>query len=252
VLTEVVRGDVTYYLLGTAHVSKASVAEVRETIERMAPEVVCVELDRARHDALTTGKRADLSSARRLVREGKLLFLLAQLTLASYQRRIGKKLGVKPGAEMLEAIAVTKERGATLALIDRDIDVTLRRAWSSLSIAQRAMLGVSVVVGMTRTAPITQEAVEQLKDPAARAEVIAELSRALPEIKAALIDERDAYMVSKMIDAGRDAHATKVLAVVGAAHVPGMAAQFDAAIDRGKLEQVPPSSLIARTLMRLA
>src|SRR5205085_11714216 len=123
--------------------------------------------------------------------------LLAQLTLAAYQKRIGKRLGVRPGAEMLEAVEVANAIDARIAMIDRDIDITLRRAWAALSIGQRAMLAASFTIGLAKTGPITEDMVEQLKDDKARGEVIDELARAMPEIKAAVIDERDHYMVSK-------------------------------------------------------
>ena len=249
-LTELRRGATTYYLLGTAHVSKASIAEVRTTLEELRPEVVCVELDQTRLDALSGKKKPGLAEARKLVGEGKLLYLLAQLTLAAYQKRIGKRLGVRPGAEMLEAIDVAKTIDARIALIDRDIDVTLRRAWAALSLGQRAMLAASFTIGLAKTGPITEDMVEQLKDNKARAEVIDELARALPEIKSAVLDERDKYMISKMIEAAGGAK--RVVAVVGAAHVPGMTAAFDLAIDRRALERIPSPSLIARTLSRLA
>jgi pheromone shutdown-related protein TraB len=226
VLEELRRGDTTYYLLGTAHVSRASVDEVRDTVARLRPDVVCVELDAQRRDALVSGRRPGFAAVRKLVREGKLLYLLAQLTLAAYQRRIGTRLGVKPGSEMLAALDAARELGARVALIDRDLEVTLRRAWAALSLAQRAMLAASIGVALVRTGPITAEAVEALKDPKARAEVIAELARAMPEIKEAVLDERDRYMAERLLEAGRGAN--RVVAVVGAAHVPGMTAQIHA------------------------
>nr|HEX4317271.1 TraB family protein [Kofleriaceae bacterium] len=225
-LEELVRGDTTYYLLGTAHVSRASVDEVRETVARLKPDVVCVELDQQRRDALVSGRKPGLAVARRMLRERKLLYLIAQLTLAAYQRRIGTRLGVKPGAEMVAALDSARELGARVALIDRDLEVTLKRAWSALSLTQRALLAASIGIALVRTGPITAEAVEALKDPKARAQVIDELARAMPEIKEAVLDERDRYMADRMLEAGRGAN--RVVAVVGAAHVPGMSAQIRA------------------------
>jgi pheromone shutdown-related protein TraB len=227
VIEELVRDDTTYYLVGTAHVSKASVDEVRDAVARLRPDVVGVELDANRRDALVSGKRTTLASARRLIRDGKLLYLAAQLTLAAYQRRIGKRLGVKPGAEMLAALDAAEQLGARVALIDRDLEVTLRRAWDALSLTQHAMIAASVAVALLRVGPITADAVEQLKDPKARNEVIAELARAMPELKEAVLDERDRYMARQLLEAGRGAK--RVVAVVGAAHVPGMAAALVAA-----------------------
>ena len=249
-VTELQRGDTTFFLVGTAHVSQASVDEVRTVIASVAPDAVGVELCPTRLAAITLGKPLSASDARDLLREGKTLYLVAQLTLAAYQRRIGKRLGVRPGAEMIAAIEAARAANIELAVIDRDIDVTLRRAWSSLSAPKRAMLGASLVIGLARAMPVTADTVESLKDPKAREELMAELARALPELKAAVIDERDQYMVSRLRElaaAGRK----RIVAVVGAAHVPGITAQLDAAIDRARLEVAPPRSLTARALMRV-
>jgi pheromone shutdown-related protein TraB len=227
VIEQVVRGDTTFYLLGTAHVSRASVDEVREAVARLRPDVVGVELDATRRDALVAGKRPTLAAARRLLRDRKLLYLAAQLTLAAYQRRIGRRLGVTPGAEMLAALDAARELGARVALIDRDLEVTLQRAWDALSLGERVMIGASVLVALVRVGPVTADAVEQLKDPAGRAEVIAELARAMPQLKEAVLDERDHYMARQLLEVGKGAN--RVVAVVGAAHVPGMVAQLGAA-----------------------
>jgi pheromone shutdown-related protein TraB len=249
-VTELKHGDATLFVVGTAHVSQASVDEVRSVIADVKPDCVGVELCPTRLTAIVAGKPLSASDARGLLREGKTLYLVAQLTLAAYQRRIGKRLGVRPGAEMIAAIDAARAANIELSTIDRDIDVTLRRAWSSLSLPKRAMLGASLVFGLARSTPVTSDTVESLKDPKAREELMAELARALPEIKAAVIDERDQYMVSRLRDlvaAGRK----RVVAVVGAAHVPGMTAQLDAAIDRARLDTAPPRSLAARAIMRV-
>lgn len=238
-MTELHHAGTTYYLIGTAHVSQASVDEVQRAIAELAPDVVCVELCKARFDALT-GERPyrDLDIIK-VLREGRGMFLLAQLGLSAYQKRLGKRLGVKPGAELLAAVATAKERGIEVQLIDRDVGITLRRTWANLGAAKRAMLGVSLVVGAIRSGQITKEAVEELKDKRNLGELLDELAKAMPEIKGPLIDERDAYLASKLRDAG--AGKRRVIAVVGAAHVPGMTAQLDREIDRAALEQLPPA-----------
>ena len=216
----------------------------------MKPDAVGVELCPTRLAAIIAGKPLSAADARGLLREGKTLYLVAQLTLAAYQRRIGKRLGVRPGAEMIAAIEAARVAGIELATIDRDIDITLRRAWSSLGVAKRAMLSASLMVGLARSTPVTSDTVESLKDPKAREELMDELARALPELKAAVIDERDQYMVSRLRDlvaAGKK----RIVAVVGAAHVPGMTAQLDATIDRARLDMAPPRSLAARAIMRV-
>src|SRR5262249_5209639 len=123
-VTELVHGGTTYYVVGTAHVSQRSVDEVRAVIERVKPDVVCVELDQTRHDALTKDSAFRDLDVFKVVREGRTLYLLAHLALASYQRRIGASLGVKPGAELLAAVQAARERDIPVELIDRDVNVT--------------------------------------------------------------------------------------------------------------------------------
>lgn len=252
-VTEVISGDTHYYLVGTAHVSQTSVDEVRQVIDLVKPDVVAVELCKARHDALTKdGAFRDLDVIK-VVREGKTLYLLAHLALSSYQRKIGASLGVKPGAELLAAVQVANERGIPVELIDRDINITLKRTWRNLGLWKRSTLLTSLMIGWDdggKGEPIDEKAIENLKEPKALSEMLTELGRAVPEIKAPLIDERDSYLASKLTDLGTQQApapgtvARRVVAVVGAAHVPGMTPQIGTPIDRDALDRIPPPSWI--------
>lgn len=248
-VTELVHEGTTYYLVGTAHVSQRSVDEVRAVIMTVKPDVVCVELDKTRHDALTKDSAFRDLDVFKVVREGRTLYLLAHLALASYQRRIGASLGVKPGAELLAAVSTARERGIPVELIDRDINITLKRTWKNLGLWKRSLLLSSLVVGWDddgKGEPVTEKTVEDLKEAKALSEMLTELGRAVPQVKGPLIDERDRYMVSKTVDAGVGKQ--KVVAVVGAAHVPGMKASFGQPVDRAELDKIPPPSLIWRAL----
>ena len=251
-MIELVRGDTTYYLVGTAHVSQRSVDEVRAVIAHLEPDVVCVELDQARHDALTKDSAFRELDVFKVVREGRTLYLLAHLALSSYQRRIGASLGIKPGAELLAAVHAARERSIPVHLIDRDINITLKRTWRNLGLWKRSTLLSSLLVGWEtdgdgdKAEPITEQTIEQLKETKALSEMLHELGRAVPEIKAPLIDERDQYLASKLADAGVGHR--RVVAVVGAAHVPGMTAQLGQPIDRAALERIPPASLLWRAI----
>ncbi|MBA3393266.1 MAG: TraB/GumN family protein [Deltaproteobacteria bacterium] len=247
-VTELVHDGVTYYIVGTAHVSQRSVEEVRAVIERVKPDVVCVELDKTRFDALTKDSAFRDLDVFKVVREGRTLYLLAHLALASYQRRIGASLGVKPGAELLAAVQAAKELGIPVELIDRDINITLKRTWSNLGLWKRSMLLSSLVVGWDddKGEPVTARSVEDLKEAKALSEMLSELGRAVPQIKGPLIDERDQYMASKSIDIGTGKR--RIVAVVGAAHVPGMKANWGQPIDRAALDRLPPPSLVWRAI----
>jgi pheromone shutdown-related protein TraB len=247
-VTELSSGGTTYHVVGTAHVSAHSVAEVREVIARLQPEVVCVELDRRRHDALTRDSAFRDLDVRKVVRDGRALYVLVQVALTAYQRRIGARLGIKPGAELLAAVEAAGAAGIPVELIDRDIDITLKRTWGNIKGWRRLTLFASLF-GSAETGgkpgePISAETIENLKQPRALADMLAELGRAVPEIKQPLIDERDQYMASRLAEAGRGRRS--VVAVVGAGHVPGIAAQIGTPIDREALERIPPPSRLLR------
>jgi pheromone shutdown-related protein TraB len=240
-VTTLTRGDTTFHVVGTAHVSKRSVEEVREVIDQVKPEVVCVELCKGRFDALTKDSTFRDLDVFQVVREGKTLYLLAHLALASYQRRLGAQLGIKPGAELLAAVEAAKERGIPVELIDRDIHTTLRRTWKNLGFWKKMMLLWSLLAGGEKGEEVTAATVEELKEPKALSEMLTELGQAVPEVKGPLVDERDRYMASKLQDVG--AGKKTVVAVVGAAHVPGMKGQIDEIIDRAELDKLPPPAL---------
>jgi pheromone shutdown-related protein TraB len=248
-VTELVHEGTTYYLVGTAHVSQKSVDEVRTVIDRVKPDVVCVELDQTRHDALTKDSAFRDLDVFKVVREGRTLYLLAHLALASYQRRIGASLGVKPGAELLAAVEAAREQNIPVELIDRDINITLKRTWKNLGLWKRATLLMSLMFGWgdeDDDEEVTEDTVEQLKEPKALSEMLTELGRAVPQIKGPLIDERDQYLASKAVEGG--AGKKRVVAVIGAAHVPGMLEHLGKPVDRAALERIPPPSLVWRII----
>ncbi len=245
-------GGTTFHIVGTAHVSEASVAEVKEVIHRLRPEVVCVELCQGRFDALSQDRAFRDLDVFKVVKEGKGLYLLAHLALASYQRRMGDQLGVKPGAELMAAVQAAKEVGARVELVDRDIHVTLKRTWANLGLWKRSQLMASLLIGFEDddknskgrivAREVTAEDIENLKEQKALSEMLAELSRALPEVKVPLIDERDQYLMSGVEASAQGAK--DVVAVVGAAHVPGMKTWFGKAVDRVTLAKPPPPSIL--------
>jgi pheromone shutdown-related protein TraB len=241
-------GPTTFHIVGTAHVSEKSVDEVREIIHRVKPEVVCVELCKGRYDALTQDRAFRDLDVFKVVKEGKTLYLLAHLALASYQRRMGDALGVKPGAELLAAIEAAEEVGARVELVDRDIHVTLKRTWKNLGLWKKSQLLASVVVGFgddddeNADKEITAEDIEKLKEKHALSAMLTELSRQLPQVKKPLIDERDQFLMSGIEAAAKSSGAKELVAVVGAAHVPGMKTWFGQPVDREALSKPPPPS----------
>jgi pheromone shutdown-related protein TraB len=195
-------------LVGTAHISQESVDLVREVIERESPGVVCVELDQRRYEALAQRKRWEALDLREIIRKRQLATLLLNLMLASYQKRLGLRLGVVPGSELLAAVELANAKQIPVLLCDRDVRITLRRSWAALSIARKAMLISAVLSSMGETPNISEEDLRRLRRKDVLTEVMQELGRAMPELKRTLIDERDSYLAEKI----RQSRATTIVA----------------------------------------
>lgn len=231
------------YLVGTAHVSQRSVDDVGRVIQEIRPDTVCVELDAARHQALVDPQRWRSLDIFQVIRERRLTFLLTSLVLSSYQRRLGAKLGVRPGAEMLAAIEQARGIGAELVLADRDMQATLRRTWAALSLLDCVSLIGTLVGSLFAKGEITEEQVEALKDRDTISELVREFAEVMPRLQRPLIDERDRFLMSSV----REAPGQRVVAVVGAGHVGGMVSYLHAEVDRKALSEIPSPSWLRRS-----
>ena len=230
------------YLVGTAHVSQRSVEDVGRVVDELRPDTVCVELDSARHQALIDPKRWRHLDIFDVIRQRRVLFMLVSLALSSYQRRLGEKLGVRPGAEMLAAIEHAERVGARLVLADRDIQATLKRTWAALSPWDCLQLGGALVGSLFAKGEITKEQVEALKDRDNIGELVREFAEVMPRLQGPLIDERDRFLMSSI----REAPGQRVVGVVGAGHVGGMVRYLHAEVDRDALSAIPPRSWLSR------
>ncbi len=231
-------------IVGTAHVSHKSVDEVRRVIAELKPDTVCVELDRARHESLVDDKRFRKLDLVQIIKQKHVLFLLANLALSAYQKKIGDKIGIRPGAELLAAVQSCEAVGAQLVLADRDIQVTLKRTWSSISFWNKLRLSMSLFAAPFAVEEINEEQIEKLKQRDTISDMLSELSKLVPGLREPLIDERDAYLASSV----RSAPGSKIVAVVGAGHVTGILANLDKPVDRERLEQLGPPSRLRRAL----
>ena len=244
-VTEVELDGRRLYLVGTAHVSKQSIEDVRITIEMVRPDTVCVELDESRYRNLIDKNRWKKTNITRVIREGKAMLLLSSLIMTSFQRRIGKQLGVEPGAELLEGVRVAKETGARLVLADRDIQITLKRTWRNLGFFNRVKMATQLATSLFVAEEIDEKMIEELKQGEKLADALDMLAREFPLVKGPLIDERDDYLAEKV----RSAPGESVVAVVGAGHVPGMVSRLEEGpIDVKPLDQVPGQALTGRVL----
>lgn len=204
-------------LVGTAHISKESIEESVQTIRTEKPDRVCVELDEGRLQALRNEKGWQEVDVVKVLKSGRGFFLLANLVLSSFQKRMGADVGVKPGDEMKEALRVAEEEGIPTALVDRPIEVTLKRAWAKNSLWGKAKLLATLVGSAFSDDDIKAEDIENLKDSGAMDTMMAELAKELPTVKEVLIDERDRYLASHIWKA----EGNKIVAILGAGHLPG-------------------------------
>lgn len=237
-------GGRTLYLLGTAHVSAASVEEIRAAAERLAPDTVAIELCQARYDGMKQGAKWKETDLFRVLKEKKTAFFLSQLLLQSFYRRIGKKLDVEPGADMLAGADAAGQLGAHLVLADRNIAVTLKRAWAALSFWGKCKLAWMLFASLFGEETADETAVEDLKKQDNIDAAIEEMGRAFPAIKRVLIDERDEYLAGKL----HAAPGKRILAVVGAGHVPGIRRHIAAPPDPAPLETLPGRTWTGRLL----
>lgn len=234
----------TFYLLGTAHVSQASVDLVEQTLQQLQPDSVAVELCHSRYHTLRDPERWKNTDIVSVIKQGKGNLLLAQLLLSSFQKRIGQQLGVKPGAEMMKALESCEALGIPTILADREVSITLRRTWSRLGWWSLLKLTASSLAGIFESAPISPEEVERLKRSDALEEALKELSEQLPEVQQTLVDERDRYLAAKIFAAPGQ----RVVAVVGAGHVGGIARYLGQVESVEELEVVPPPSRTSRAI----
>ena len=218
---EVERDGVHYTLLGTAHVSKASIDAVNAAIDSGRFDAVAVELDDQRHKALTNQDALAQLDLVKVIREKKTAPFAANLALAAYQRRLAEQLGIEPGAELKAAATEAVARGLSMQLIDRDVGITFRRILQGLSWWDRAKLISSVAAGLFASDDVSEDDIERLKEGDMLESSFGEFARETPSLYASLIDERDQYMAAKLRERGDGAK--HVLAVVGAGHLKGMA-----------------------------
>jgi pheromone shutdown-related protein TraB len=230
----------TILLVGTAHISQESVALVKEVIQQEQPDGVCIELDEKRYQALTEKKRWQALDLKQIIKDKQLSTLMVNLLMSSYQKKLGRQLGVKPGAELLAAAQTANEHNIPITLCDRDVRITLRRAWKSTSLVKKGYLLATLFSSLFDKTEISEEKLAELKKKDVLSELLGEMGDILPNIKKVLIDERDIFL-SEKIKATKGNH---LVAVVGAGHVAGIKRQFN--IDNSDLlndlSTIPPIS----------
>lgn len=246
-VTRVERFGKEIYLLGTAHVSRQSVDEVRRTIDEIRPDTVSVELDRNRYETLVDDSRFGRVDLLAILGAGRAGLYLSSLLFAGFQKRIGDRLGVRPGAEMLAAVEAAQRIGAEVVFADRDVQVTLMRCYRSLGFVEKAQVLLVLLMLPFAAGDVDEEEVERLKKRETIGDVMTTFAEQMPSLKTPLIDERDRYLAASIVKAP----GKRIVAVVGAAHVPGVERRLDDATDTAALDVIPPPSDRTRLLRGL-
>ena len=232
------------HIIGTAHVSADSAREVDKTITELKPDSVCIELDEGRYQNITNKDKWEKTNILTVIKEKKAGMFLANLILSSYQKRLADQFGINPGEEMLTAIDKAEEVEAKLVLCDRNIQTTFLRIWRKMGLWDKMKLLFSLIYSMIDNEEITEEQLEELKTEDMLQSALGELAKEFPSLKQYLVDERDIFLCEKI----KRAPGTVIVAVVGAAHVPGILAHWHQSNDITEINQVPPKKPYGRII----
>ena len=243
-------GERKITLIGTAHVSSESVNEVSETIKSINPDCVAVELDQKRCDSVQNTKSWSELDIIKVLKSGQGFLLLTNLILSSYQKRIGQNVGVKPGDELLAAIKTASELNIPIELVDRPIQITLKRAWAKNSFIGKMKLLAALLSSAFSKEEISSEQIEELKNNSEMDSMMKELSDYMPQIQKVLIDERDRYLASRIWES----NGNNIVAVLGAGHLNGVRnyleqiAEGKLSTDTSEIASIPPKKLSSKIL----
>jgi pheromone shutdown-related protein TraB len=231
-------------LVGTAHVSRESADLVEEVIENEKPDTVCVELCKSRYDAIKQKETWEKTDIFKIIKEKRTSQLLAQLLMASFQKRLAEKFGINPGEEMIRAINKAEATGAEVVLADRDIRITMTRTWRLMRFLSKLKIFGEVLLSAFYSDEITEEDIEKLKEHDALELALQMVGKKVPEVKQTLIDERDQYMAHSITSAPGN----KIVAIVGAGHVSGILHYFEEDIDLSGVITIPPRGILGRII----
>ena len=214
-------------IIGTAHVSEESVNEVKDAIYEQHPEVVAIELDIGRYTRLKNQMNGieedDSISVTKIIKENKVGLFFTSTLLSYFQSKIGADLDVAPGSEMIGAIEASEDLGIPIALIDRDVNITLQRALNKMGFIEKAKFMFGLIASALGHGDEEDIDVEELKNPENLDDLMEIFKDEAPSVYEVLVHERDAYLAGKMMNLQQD----HIIAVVGAGHKPGIENYLD-------------------------
>ena len=231
-------------LIKTAHVSKQSAVLVKEVIDAELPDSVCIELDDGRYESITNPNSWEKTDIIQVIKDKKVGFLLANLILSSYQKKLAKQLNTNVGQEMLQGIESAKEHNARLVMADRSIQTTFLRVWRSLGLWDKFKLLFSLTSSMTEEEELKEEDLQNLLNEDMLENAIFGIKNTFPKVGKVLLEERDQYLAHKI----KRAPGKKIVAVLGGAHVPGVSKEIYNDYDIEEISTVPPKKLTSKIL----
>lgn len=245
-------GDTDVTLLGTAHVSRQSAEDVRRALAGNDYDAVAVELCHPRYQHLMHDHDWRDLDLFQVIRSGRAGLVAAQLALSAYQKRLADQIGIEPGAEMRAAIEEAQRRSLPLWLVDRNIGITMKRLMRSVPWHQRWPLLTGLMGTFLSRSQVEEQEIERLKEGDLLEASFTEFAERSPQLYRALVEERDRYMAARLREQIAETRARRVLVVIGAGHLKGLAERLsengDPRAERQALEAVPPPGRIGRLL----
>jgi len=236
--------DKEIILIGTAHVSQESAELVKRVIDEEKPDSICIELDEGRYQNLQNPKLWERTDVIQIIKTKKTGFLLANIVLGSFQKKIARQLGTVVGQEVLQGIKSAKETGVELVLADRNIQITFLRIWRKLGLWEKTKLFFSLLFSFGEEIELSSKDINDLLKDEKLESVISEMRKKFPVIGEVLISERDQYLAYKI----KEAPGKKVVAILGGAHIPGVKEEIFKRQDIGKITEVPRGSSVFKII----
>ncbi|CAM2867018.1 TraB/GumN family protein [Erysipelothrix tonsillarum] len=228
--------DKTLFFVSTAHVSKQSVLDVKETIERVQPDAVCIELDDNRARNLMESDKYKEVDIKQIIKSKRVGAFIATLVLSSYQKKLADDLDTSVGQEMKQAIESARAVDASVHYIDRDVQITFKRIWGNLSFFKKISLLTTLIFSVFEDDNVSADDVENLKESDLLYESVRELDEKLPAISKSLLHERNYFMAEKI----KHLSAQRIVIVIGAAHTDGIIDALEEEHSIYELNQLPP------------
>ncbi len=243
-ITRVNYNDKELILIATAHVSKASAELVKEVIDREQPDSICVELDEDRYNNMKNPKAWSETDLVQVIKDGKVGFMLANLVLSSYQKKLAKQLDTNVGQEMVQGIQSAEEIGATLVLADRNIQTTFMRIWRKMNLREKfdLLLNLFFALDDDEQSEITDEEISKMLEKDMLEAAMENMQEEFPKVGDILLHERDQYLANKI----KNAPGEKVVAVLGGAHVAGVTEEIFKEQDMEEISNVPPAGKLGK------